>query len=43
MMKLEELLGRFICEADINIIDPDAPNAVTYIAGEGSRIPKRLR
>ena len=28
MMTQQDLLGRFNCEADINVVDPDKPNAV---------------
>ena len=42
-MTLEELLGRFVGETDINVLDPDKPNAVLYIPGNGAIIPKKVR
>ena len=43
MMTLQDLLGRFNCEADINVVDPDKPNAVVYLPGEGAIIPRSVR
>ena len=42
-MTLFELLSRFAGDTDINVLDPDKPNSVTYIPGEGAVIPKALR
>ena len=42
-MTLNYLLDKFVCDADINVLDPDEPSAVVYIPGEGAVIPKPLR